>query len=599
MPDPLLATDDPAWIARKIVTYRLELESFAGECLVIRSKAATQIPFVFNNAQRIVHTRFAEQMRKHRRIRALILKARQEGISTYVAARNFRRVSLYSDQYALVIADQRKRGQNLFGIYELFDRKLPRWLAPAKRGRRTGLKLVYDTVTGEGLNSNLLVETAKDAAAGRSYTIQAVHASELAFWENPEETWVGLMQAVPDADSEVVIESTANGVGNLFHRMWKDAVAGDSDYLAIFLPWWVHEEYRIELDSEEKNELIASLSPDERKMRDPGYELDGIFHPLSLEQIAWRRDTIRNKLNGDEATFRQEYPATAREAFLVAGNCFFDTDSLTTYEENATKPRRYKIAWRGNTSVRQERTKGNLRIWEEPRFDGEYVMFADTAEGKMSDKREAIYASDREQGGRDFSCAWVYEVHSSMYVAQYHARIPPEIFAEKLYALGFMYGHLNRRTQNHRPALIGVERNHRSGETTARKLKDWEYPNLFYDRVINQRREKKTLAVGWFTTEGKRTLMLDEFSAEIRAGTVWMPDASTVEECFTFIRGEDGKAEAEEGCHDDRVIAAAGCIQMARHHFSPGLSSPRMEKVRRGGPVGRLEEEIAHGRDGS
>ena len=175
-------------------------------------------------------------------------------------------------------------------------------------------------------------------------------------------------------------------------------------------------------------------------------------------------------------------------------------------------------------------------------------MFADTAEGRMSDKREAIYASDREQGGRDFSCAWLYEVHSSMYVAQYHARIPPEIFAEKLYALGFMYGHLNRRTQNHRPALIGVERNHRSGETTARKLKDWDYPNLFYDRVVNQRREKKTLAVGWFTTEGKRTIMLDEFSAEIRAGTVWMPDASTVEECFTFIRGEDGRSEAEEGC---------------------------------------------------
>ena len=95
---------------------------------------------------------------------------------------------------------------------------------------------------------------------------------------------MGLMQAVPDHDSEVVIESTANGVGNLFHRMWKDAVAGDSDYDAIFLPWWIDEEYRVELSDEERGELVASLSMDERKMRDPGYELDGVFHPLTLDR---------------------------------------------------------------------------------------------------------------------------------------------------------------------------------------------------------------------------------------------------------------------------------------------------------------------------
>ncbi|HET9672668.1 MAG TPA: hypothetical protein VFQ40_07445 [Actinomycetota bacterium] len=586
-----LETDDAAHAAQTILRYRGDLASFSGECLAIRTKAATQVLLRFNAAQTIVHGILEKQYLENGYIRALILKARQEGISTYVAARYQRRVTLWTDQYAVVIADQRKRGENLFGIYELFDRKLPRWLAPAKKGRRTGLRIHYDTPTGDGLNSKLQVETAKDAAAGRSFTIQAVHASELAFWENPEIAWNSLMQAVPDHGSEVIVESTANGVGNLFHRLWKDAVAGDNDYVAIFLPWWIHEEYREELSDEERLEVRATLSAAEKKMMDPGYELDGRHHPLSLEQIAWRRKTIRNKTGGDEALFRQEYPATAREAFLVAGNCFFDTDALTEYEEAAIKPQRFKIAWRGNTVLRQPRTKGRLRMWQEPYPGGEYVIGADTAEGKMSDLRESIYASEREAGGRDFSCGYVYEIHSAMYVACFHGRVPPEIFAERLFALGYMYGHRNPRTGDNRPALIGVERNHKSGETVARWLKDNSYPNLFYDRVVNQRREKRTLGVGWFTTEAKRTIMLDTFAAEILNQTVWIADEALIEECFTFIRGEDGRSAATEGCHDDRVMAAALALQMARHHPVRDVSSARTQTVRRGGPVGQLVKE--------
>lgn len=582
--------------------YRSDLGRYAADNLVIRTKAAALRPFVFNRAQNLVHQKISEQMKATGRVRKIILKARQEGISTYTAARFFRRVQLYEQQSALVIADQRKRGQTLFQIYELFDKKLPGWILPEKRWQRRGWSLHYDNMAGSGLNSQLLVETAKDATAGRGSTIQAVHASELAFWDNPEESWTALMQAVPDLGSEVIIESTANGVGNMFWQIWQDAEAGESSFEPIFLPWWIHEEYDRMLSPEAAEELEGSLTDYEQELLSDGLEFEGEVLKLELGQIAWRRATIRDKLNGDENLFRQEYPATAREAFLVSGNCFFDEDSLAAYEKEAVPPKRQRITMVGTVPTRFPSARGELRTWENPRVfdkskpkdenneDGEYVIFVDTATGKMSSERETIYASDREQGGRDFSCAWVYDVKRSAYVACLHARMPPEQFAEKCYALGYLYSSPNRRTGNRIPALLGVERNHSSGETVLRKLHDMDYPNLFRDRTMNTRRDKMTVSLGWVTTESKRIVMLDEFSAELRAHGVVMPDADTIRECFTFIRGENGKPEAQEGCHDDRVIAAAGCIQVARHHHVPAISSTRVA-VRRGGQVGHLEYE--------
>jgi hypothetical protein len=473
---------------------------------------------------------------------------------------------------------------------------------PEKRWQRRGWSLHYDNVAGTGLNSQLLVETAKDATAGRGSTIQAVHASELGFWENPEESWTALMQAVPDLGSEVIVESTANGVGNMFWQLWQDAEAGDSTFIPIFLPWWIHEEYERLLSVDGEAEIRDTLTTYEKDLLEEGLDFEGVRVKLELGQIAWRRSTIRDKLNGDENLFRQEYPATAREAFLVSGNCFFDEDALLEYEMSAIVPKRERITMVGTVPTRFPAARGELRRWENPRIfdkskpkdasneDGEYVIFVDTATGKMSSERETIYASDREQGGRDFSCAWVYDVKRSGYVACLHARLPPEQFAEKCYALGYLYSSPNRRTGNRIPALLGVERNHSSGETVLRRLNDMGYPNLFRDRTMNTKRDKMTVSLGWVTTESKRIVMLDEFSAELRAHGVKLPDADTIRECFTFIRGETGKPEAQEGCHDDRVIAAAGCLQVARHHHVPAVTSSRTP-VRRGGQVGHLEYE--------
>ena len=572
--------------------YYADLAAYAKDNLVIRTKAAQLVPFEFNFAQRYVHDKLSAQLKETGRVRAIILKARQEGISTYAGARNYRRINLYENQNALVIADLRKRGSTLFKIYELFDRKLPDWLKPQKRYQRKGWTLHYDTPEGEGMNSMLTVETAMDTAAGRGDTIQSVHCSELAFWDNPEEPWTALMNAVPDMASEVIIESTANGVGNLFHTIWTDAEAGESSFIPIFLPWWIHEEYTVLLSTERQEKITETLTPWEKKAMEVGFEWESEFHTLTLGQVAWRRQTIKDKLNNDENLFKQEYPSTAREAFLVSGNCFFDEEILLEYEEQCVEPKRYSIGWKGAAVRRVEKFRGDLRMWKPPTLEGEYVIFADTATGKKSGTREGVYAANREQGGRDFSAAAVFDVKKQEYVACLHGRIPPEDFASQVAALGFFYSSpAPRRRSGRLPALLGVERNHSSGETVVRLLKDdIKYPNLYFDRTFNQRRNKMVPAAGWVTTESKRAILLDEFSAELRAQAVKVHDADLIRECFTFVRDDTGKAQAEEGCHDDRVIAYGGCIQMARHHHTAGVPL-RRTPVRRGGTVGRIQYE--------
>ena len=556
---------------------RQDLPHYTSAVLKIRTKDAQLLPLALNRAQRIVHRKITAQRRKDGRVRAIVLKARQEGVSTYVAARYFRRIQLFPHMECLVIADERKRGSALFRIYERFDRFLPDELRPMRRYQTKGNSLVYDnpdTAGPKGLGSSIAVETAKDAEAGRASTIQMLHVSEIAFWEKPEDVWISLLQAVPDDDSEIIIESTANGVGNFFHGLWEEAASGESGFIAIFLPWWIHEEYTTVPSVDEANDIAKTVDPFERKAQDEGLELDGKVYKLTFGQLAWRRRAIAERFRGDVRKFRQEFPSTAEEAFLVAGNCFFDEDRLSLYRNSSVAPlyraSLFEDKRAGIGLARQER--GPLRVWEPPAPktkgpDGKEehhlcVIFADTASGKQVTSRDV----DDERGGRDFSCADVYCVTHRRYVAQYHARVAPEVFAYDLKRMGYLWSS-DMAGGFARPALIGVERNHSSGETVLRILHDeLRYPALYTHRMMNRRTNRLTRVIGWMTTGETRMPMLDELARAIREDSIYYPNADGIREMFTFVRDPStGKPQAQDGAHDDRVIAAAGCLAIAHY----------------------------------
>jgi hypothetical protein len=163
------------------------------------------------------------------------------------------------------------------------------------------------------LDSGYKVGTAGTRAVGRSSTIQLFHGSEVAFWPHAETHAAGILQAVADAPgTEIILESTANGIGTLFHRMWRDAENGVGEFVAVFVPWYWQQEYRKTppkgfAPTEEEREYAA-------------------LYGLAPDRLAWRRSKIAELK--DPMLFRQEYPACAAEAFQTSGHDSFIAPAL-------------------------------------------------------------------------------------------------------------------------------------------------------------------------------------------------------------------------------------------------------------------------------
>jgi hypothetical protein len=554
---------------KELSRFKRDLSFYCNACLRIRTKRAKLEYLSFNHAQSVVHKRIAAQYKKHGYVRAIVLKARQEGVSTYVAARFFRRLTMAPYQQALVVADDMDRAKTIFSIYDRYWRNMPDEIRPMKRFSQKGQQLWLDNPDEEsrqsnpGLDSMIGVETANNAGAGRASTIQMLHATEMAFWDNAADVWISLAQAVPDDDSEIIVESTANGVGGLFYEMWQSAIEGQNEFIPIFLPWWIHEEYQTAISARQKLEIKSSEDPFERWAQDDGIEWEGKRYKLKPEQLMWRRKTIANKLRGDERAFRQEYPSTSREAFVVSGSGFFDEDALREYEQDAKSPTRCQVVFneKGGGVVLRPAERGYLRMWKPPEIEGRYVIAADTASGRRVSAVDASFSDpDREIGGSDFSCADVYEVRTREQVAQLHGRMAPEVFASQLHMLGYLYsveGNAGKRTTRV-PCLLAVERNHSSGETVLQLLKEqYTYPSLYYARPAVRRRTRPGDRLGWITSVETRMPMLDALAAAVRRRDITINGLETIREMFTFVRGDDGRPFAQEGAHDDRVISLA------------------------------------------
>jgi len=291
-----------------------EFPEFATASFNIRSKSGAICTLVFNRAQRHIHSRLEAQRRKTGRVRALILKGRQQGCSTYVGARFFHRAMHVKGLRVFILTHEDAATQNLFEIVQRFQANCAnRHKTPTAVSNAHGLTFV-------DLDSGYMLGTAGTKAVGRSSTVQLFHGSEVAFWPHAETHAAGVLQAVPDADgTEIILESTANGPGNFFHRTWRDAEAGRNDYIPIFVPWYWQDEYRKTVDGFEPTE-------EERAYGD--------LYGLDDGQLAWRRAKIAD-LN-DAALFRQEYPATAAEAFEMSGHDSFIPPALVAAARKAT-----------------------------------------------------------------------------------------------------------------------------------------------------------------------------------------------------------------------------------------------------------------------
>ena len=286
---------------------RADFPHYAATCLRIRSKGGEIGPLVLNKAQQHIHAQLERQKAARGKVRALILKGRQQGCSTYVGARFYHRTSHAFGLRTFILTHEDAATQNLFDMVNRFHEHCPEPLRPST-GAANAKELNFDR-----LDSGYKVGTARTRGVGRSSTIQLFHGSEVAFWPFADTHAAGVLQAVPDeAGSEIVLESTANGVGNFFHQMWRDAETGRNGYIAIFVPWYWQEEYR--------KPPPEDFAPDDEEHE------HAQLYGLDRAQLAWRRGKIAELK--DPVLFKQEYPATAAEAFQMSGHDSFIPPAL-------------------------------------------------------------------------------------------------------------------------------------------------------------------------------------------------------------------------------------------------------------------------------
>lgn len=301
---------------------------FARTILKVRTKAGSVVPFELNKAQRRLHEILEDQEAITGRVRADILKGRQMGISTYIQGRFFWKMWRRQGRglKAFILTHEQPATDNLFKITKRFQDSAPGGLAhPTVAANAKELAF-------SGRDSSYLVATAGTKGVGRSDTIQLFHGSEVAFWPNAEDHIDGVEQAIPDAaGTEKILESTANGVGNVFQRRYAAAQRGASDETAIFLPWFWDDGYRAEPPAD------WSI-PD--KWRDYAKA-----HGLDIEQLFWAYRKNRGMATAISASpdepcwkFKQEYPATADEAFQSSGNSFVPAHKVLAARRKPADP---------------------------------------------------------------------------------------------------------------------------------------------------------------------------------------------------------------------------------------------------------------------
>jgi hypothetical protein len=284
----------------KLDTLR-DFTKFAQAFLVIRTKAGAPSPFKFNRAQQYLHARLEAQRTSTGRVRAVCLKGRQQGCSTYIQARFFHQVITSRGKKAFILTHDKEATKNLFSMAVRFYENLTPGLAP-KADTANAKELFF-----KDFDSGYSVGTAGNKSVGRSQTIQLMHSSEVAFWSFAEDHSKGILQAISnEKGTEVILESTANGIGNYFHSRWLNAMDADSEYQAIFLPWYWQDEYTYDAQNfhlTEEEEHYKAL-----------YGSNG----LTNEHLAWRRIKINEFSKDYEAgkeSFTVEYPFSATEAF--------------------------------------------------------------------------------------------------------------------------------------------------------------------------------------------------------------------------------------------------------------------------------------------
>jgi hypothetical protein len=378
------------------------------EYIHVRNRNGEITPLAANPAQ---HAFESARERKN-----IVLKARQMGITTWVAARFFMKTITSRGVLTVQVAHTREAAEGIFRMVQRFWEHLPHeWReGPLRRNRANVGMMCFPA-----LDSEFRIVSAGDPGAGRGLSIQNLHLSEVSRWPgDAAETLAGLLAALSPM-GELVIESTPNGAGGCFYDEWNRAnVTGTVQH---FFPWWLEPAYVsapvTEAEyTEEERALVAA-------------------HGLSPQRIGFRR-SLESTFHGLRA---QEYAEDAVSCFRASGDCCFVVESIFKRIDELTPP------------LQQE---DGTFYWFPPLEGKQYIVAADTAGGGANGDFAAVQVIEREKG---LQCAELQKKLNPLQLAQAAARLARE----------------------YNNAVIAVERNNHGTAVIAHLSGTEKYANIY------------------------------------------------------------------------------------------------------------------------
>jgi hypothetical protein len=528
-----------------------DIQSFI-EQLKIVNKRGELVSLIMNRSQEIVFEKLMECREQQRPARFICCKARQLGISTLIEAFVFALITRNLHRSALLVAHSIDSASLLFSMIKRFHTHLPPFYS--KPLARSNARLIEYPQPG---GSRLRIDTASNKNLGRGGTIHYVHASEVAFWDKPEDPILAINQAVPQHwDTLIFWESTANGRHNLFHRTWIAAERGESDMEPIFLSWKGFPEYSLPVAPRENLQLTSKESSYAAK------------YALTKEQVKWASHTRENQCHNSWDKFHQEYPVSAHLAFAFTGMPWFDPDVLHDMLENLAcapvKQGYLKFVWNdSNIPEFVEQERGPLKVWTLPDPSKSYSLGMDVGEGV----------------GADYTVIQVICNETGELVASYRSnRIRAESAGVDAYLLGSWYNY----------GLLGIERNGPGLATLAvveRGLAEYPqitgYPNLYYHTWTDRKIPEETRRLGWITNRATKEAMLTRLAQSVESRTLQIFSKTTLLEMQGFVWDAEKKtfkqnyvAPDSRLSHDDEIMALAIANEMRtqdwENRFIPG-----------------------------
>jgi len=496
--------------------------------LKIQNKTGELVPLIANEGQLLLNATMNMQRYRNLPVRIVLLKPRQVGWTTWSAAEGFCDAYTKRNWQVFVGSLDTDSTDHVFSMTKLFQTEMQ----DAHKTDKTNRK---ELIFSPPHRSKIIAQTSGKEGFGRGYTPHFFHASEVAFWANAKKQLAGIYQGIPKGkDTTIILESTANGVGGAFYDTFWDAVERRkwnkedfSGYLPVFFPWYKFAEYAIEPP------VGFSMSADEREESES-------YH-LSPGQIYWRRLKI-DEVNGDISIFRQEYPATALEAFQATGNPVFTQQMIKTQEAQVCPHPRNCIFTDEIENV--DRSFNCWQIIRLPQKEHDYCMGIDTMEGRVSDVNDV-------KSNLDCDAMAIIDRFNCEVVAIYHGRGNQADLGEQALRMAEFYN----------DAWVAPEIP--AGMVVLGKFKDAGYDNIYNRQQHDERLETSDSEnLGWRTTMITRDYMINQFITCMRDNSLKVNFMDVVDEMKTFIRDKTGKKIHMPSKHDDLLFAVMIALQV-------------------------------------